>query len=259
MGDRSPRKASESKQASYKIYGYSSQDDRSTNMTLASSTSSYSKLPQEIRDSIMKFTYKTEETGKILPRSTDLIIKKSRDPLLIERHGEDFFIDNGIVIPLPKWVGDVLVSKHFFADALSVFMQACVVQIEGCNVDSKKSYLACRSLIVCTGLLPICFGTLRRCALKWIDSSPSTSIDVLLHGGFFECVREMSILLATPAVWTRDTAELKLYPFGRVRNQEDLGLVYDVFDTAYTEVIDYGEQRTRVKQYLAGDPTYQYI
>lgn len=95
-----------------------------------------------------------------------------------------------------------------------------------------------------------------------MDSPSSTSLDLLPYGEFFQRVQKMSIIAATPAIWARDTAELKLYPSGRIWNREDLGLTYDVFDTEDRTHIDMlvgGEQKTRVEQYLAGDPMYQQI
>lgn len=85
-----------------------------------------------------------EEAKRITLRATaetidmngnDLIIRNSRDPLLIERHGEDFFVDNGIVIQLPKWVSNILISKQFFVNALPFLMEGCVVRLEACTLQ----------------------------------------------------------------------------------------------------------------------------
>lgn len=84
-----------------------------------------------------------------------------------------------------------------------------------------------------------------------VDSSPSTSFDLLPYSEFFQRVRKMSIIAAAPAMWARSTVGLKLYPSGRIQTRQDLALS--------TDLLADGELETRVEQYLAEDPIYQHV
>lgn len=216
------------KQATHEEHGCDPHSIEATNEFHAKNSSLYSRLPQEIRDKIMRYVYNADVVKRTLLHATtetvdndnDLVVRKYRDPLLIQRRGEDFLVDNGIVIQLPSWVGIILVSKQFFAEALPFFEERRIIHFQGCTLQEVLPGLQksqCLEWVVLKMLRYVHEVYLR------VDNF-SVSVDLLPHGEYFQHLHKITINPTRRAIW------VKAHPNGRIVNRECLGFIYEMLD-----------------------------
>lgn len=199
-------------------------------------------------------------TSDTMKFGDDVVIREQRDSLHTERHEQKFPTNNSIVVQLPAWVKDYMVSKQFFKDALPFITNKnkAKVRLEGCTLEN------------------VLLGLQKSHSLHWVvmsilqhasrvsiemDSAACAPDTTTTYLDLFARVQKLSMTAVNPAIWVKQPLS-----FGRIINQEDAEISHELFDLADLAYVNdrncafvYRVQRPCIESYLARDRTHQYL